>query len=278
MPATAKPFIGLPRVTLERKPAPILTSSSEEFQLSEGSTGFNRRQLQPSLIPDKPEFTSIHNPDAAELLQNSEDYKSKLSDPDFIQNITKAHVFHATNLNDEDNLRLDDPAISGAPIQYNPDVFRIQDLNPFGEKPEGSYPAVPDLPTYPVEPPPRTKVVLPRLEEIAPASKPFHASGHIDRPEVVYEPTDVYGKKVEVRRVDDYSGFNSFGEEQAEVEEEEVTVATEPPFMEEETTEGSTFAEVETTTIFVDPIAEHVNKLLRHYLTTQVRLSINLGM
>ena len=37
----------------------------------------------------------------------------------------------------------------------------------------------------------------------------------------------------------------------------------------EGTTESSTFAEPETTTQYIDPIAEHVNKLLRHYLTTQ---------
>ena len=132
MPITARPFTGLPRVSFNMKPEPnvFMTESEEEFRIAENSGVPKRRQLSQdsSLIPDKPEFTSVHESnkdDSLEQLQNSEDYKNKLSDPDFFQNITKALVFHATNLNDDDSLRLDD-VISSAPIQYSPNVFRIQ--------------------------------------------------------------------------------------------------------------------------------------------------------
>ena len=280
MPATTAPFISLPRLTLERRPAPSVASSSEEFQLSEGSP--KRRQLPESgLIPNTPEFSA--NPD--ELLQITEDYKSKLSDPDFIENITKAHVFHATNLNDENYLRLDDPTVNAAPIQYSPHVFHIQDSNPFGEKPDSirsdiHEPAYNPLPynPYPSQPEP----VLPEqpsLADIAPAAKLVHTSkeNHFDRPEVVYEPIDHYSKRVESRKVDQFHPLNAFYDSQVQAEED-FTVPTEPPALEElteeteGTTESSTFAEPETTTQYIDPIAEHVNKLLRHYLTTQVRL------
>jgi hypothetical protein len=291
MPVTSKPFLGLPRVTLGRTPAPTF-ASSEEFQPSMPK----RRQLSHSgLIPDRPEFSSVHDPESAELLANSEDYKNKLSDPDFFQNITKAHVFHATNLNDDDNLRLDDPVIAAAaPVQFSPNVFQIQDLNPFGKKPD----AVRTEPNYPPQqqqqqqqpPQPQPKTIhpeQPRLDEIAPAARSAHQSkdGHVDRPEVVYEPTDIYnptdfyGKKPEVRRVDEYQHLlNSFYEGPVQVTDD-VTAPTEPPMLEEltesvdetiATTESSTNVEPETTTtVYIDPIAEHVNKLLRHYLTTQ---------
>ena len=288
MPITAAPFIGLPRVTLERRPAPVITStSSEEFQLSEGSLAPRRRQLsETSLIPDKPEFTSVHDPENPELIHDPEEYKLKLSDPDFIQTITKAHVFHATNLNEDDNLRLDDPIVNAAPVHFSPSVFHIQDSNPFGEKPDPFRSELPEpvsLP-YPVQPEPVLPPEQPSLEEIAPAAKLAHTSkdnGHFERPEVVYDPVDVYGKKIESRRVDDFHRINTFYDGgnvnvDVNVETEDNQVAeTEPPALEElsedteGTTESSTFAEPETTTQYIDPIAEHVNKLLRHYLTTQ---------
>ena len=62
----------------------------------------------------------------------------------------------------------------------------------------------------------------------------------------------------------------------AQEEKLEATVPTEPPMLEElletEETVGTTEAYIEpetTTALYIDPIAEHVNKLLRHYLTTQ---------
>ena len=296
MPITSKPFIGLPRISLGRTPAPTFAkesmTSSEEFLPSMPK----RRQL--GLIPDKPEFSSVHDPESSELLVNSEDYKNKLSDPDFFQNITKALVFHATNLNDDDNIRLDDPIIAAAaPVQYSPTVFQIQDLNPFGQKPD-SVRTESDYNPYPPQPQqqqpqqqqqqqPQPKTIQPeqpRLDEIAPAARSVHQSkdGHVDRPEVVYEPADVSEKKVESRRVDEYQHLlNSFYEgpvQAANDVTDDVTASTEPPMLEEltesvdetvGTTESSTNSDPETTTVYIDPIAEHVNKLLRHYMTTQ---------
>ncbi len=293
MPITEKPFSGLPRVTLERKPAPIISKVSmtdaDDFQVPENSPMPKRRQLSDAgLIPDKPEFTAIHkekNEESVELQQNAEEYKNKLSDPDFFQNITKAHVFHATNLNEDDNLRLDDP-INAAPIQYSPTVFQIQDLNPFGEKPDSvqteiSEPKItePEYNSFPPQQPQPKRIVSeqPSLAEIAPPARSVHHSkdGHIDRPEVVYEPTDVYGKKPEFRFVQDYNPLNSLFEGPVHVQEQEVTAPTEPPMLEELTESDETLGttessiETETTTLYIDPIAEHINKLLRHYLTTQ---------
>ena len=164
---------------------------------------------------------------------------------------------------------------------------------------------------------PQPKRIIPeRLEEIAPAAKRVHHAkdGHVDRPEVVYQPIDVFGKIADssFERTDFYGSRPGTGfeptfvmeksvDESIDIKEEnvestdnieqstdviekmaaqeeklEATVPTEPPMLEElletEETVGTTEAYIEpetTTALYIDPIAEHVNKLLRHYLTTQ---------
>lgn len=59
------------------------------------------------MIPNKPEFTSVHDQMVEEdlvVLKKTADYKDKLADPEFFQNLTKAHVFHDTNLGNDDEL------------------------------------------------------------------------------------------------------------------------------------------------------------------------------
>jgi hypothetical protein len=214
---------------------------------------------------------------------------------------------------------------------YPKNVFYLKDSNPFGERPDAPQPFMKPRIEEPTpfsqqhnqqhhQQVPQPKRIVPeRLEEIAPAAKRVHQSkdGHVDRPEVVYQPIDVYGKKADssYERTDFYekrpelsfgptfvmekstdvsTGINEenveskdnieqstdanekMGEQESMEEKLEATVPTDPPMLQElsetEETVGTTEAYMEpeaTTALYIDPIAEHVNKLLRHYLTTQ---------
>jgi len=117
MPSTTRPFLSFPRLSLGQRPPP----PPQQVQRNTPPTAPKQRQLLDStLIPNKPEFTSVHDQLAEDdlvILKKTADYKDKLADPEFFQNLTKAHVFHDTNLDDEEIGKI---AIYFIPITLRP--------------------------------------------------------------------------------------------------------------------------------------------------------------
>jgi hypothetical protein len=105
MPTTVKPFITFPRISLGKRPPP--PPQQQQQRISTPAPPKQRQLLDSKLIPNKPEFTSVHDQlgeDDLVVLKKTADYKDKLADPEFFQNLTKAHVFHDTNLGNDDEI------------------------------------------------------------------------------------------------------------------------------------------------------------------------------
>ena len=167
-------------------------------------------------------------------------YKEKLKDPDFHQNLTKAHVFHATDLEEDveevDREEASVPSLTKALLSY------LQDANPFNFRPKNKPTRVQTINRMTpadIERLPQNQEVSDesRLIDLAPIARPTKIE-KIDKPEVVYKPT-------------------------------QSTTTTSSITTTSTTTTTSTATTEQETTTTVDPIASHVNFLLQQYFSTQ---------
>ncbi len=158
-------------------------------------------------------------------------YKEKLRDPEFHQNLTKAHVYHASDLHEEvSEVNREDisvPSLTQALLSF------LQDANPFNFRSKVNEKQVTTIEPRILERDPMVdesilEVTESRLEDLAPAAKPSKID-KLDDIEVVYRP-----------------------------------VAT----TKKQTTTTTTTTTTEATTT-QNPIADHVSLLLQQYFSTQ---------
>ena len=174
-----------------------------------------------------------------------EEYRQKLQDPEFHQNLTKAHVYHAADLEHEvKDLDREDhqvPSLTQALLSY------LQDANPFNFRPKSSNPPKQSpIQTYnenmieqnDVFPSSQQQKIDSRIiigaqttsrTTTTTTTRPIKII-KIEKPEVVYNPKST------------------------------TTV---------QTTTSTTTTTTTTSTTTYDPIADHVNLLLQQYFSTQ---------
>ena len=186
LPMTSQPLIGLPRVPPGRKQAPFLSKQPLRPPLVKEESDdlpITRKRVQLPALPPPP----LRRPMRKRPIQVNNDYVkpttinqdslreylAKLNDPEFVQNLTKARVYHDKELHQ--------PNIQRTAANIGDQVTYIQDSNPFyfRNKP---LKVVKEF----VKP---TPAYNPALDEIAPPSKPIRTSG-VTKPEitVVYRP------------------------------------------------------------------------------------------
>ena len=173
------------------------------------------------------------------------EYREKLKDPDFHQNLTKAHVYHATDL--EDNVEEIDREEPSVPSLTKALLSYLQDANPFNFRPRNKPKRVQTINRMTpadIERLPQQQEVSDesQLIDLAPIAKPSKIE-KIDKPEVVYKPTE------STTTTETTSTTTT-------ATTDDLTVA---PEIEPETSTTST----------EDPIASHVNFLLQQYFSTQ---------
>ena len=170
-------------------------------------------------------------------------YKEKLRDPDFHQNLTKAHVYHASDLEEEvkevDRENYMVPSLTKALLSY------LQDANPFNfrSRSETTQPPIVKYNINQIEqinPEKLFEVTESRLPEVAPPAKATKIE-KLDDYEVVYRPTTTSST---------------------------TTPKTTASTTTSTTTTTTTATSTETSTTH-DPIADHVNLLLQQYFSTQ---------
>merc|ERR1712156_1397257 len=182
-------------------------------------------------------------------------YKEKLRDPDFHQNLTKAHVYHASDLDEEvkdlDREEQSVPSFTKALLSY------LQDANPFKlvSRKRTSPPPPTPPPKFDIRPSVEKvdlfegspfEVTESRIQEMAPPSKASKIE-ILDDIEVVYRPI-VTAKPTTVSTT-------------TTTESTTTTITT--------TTTTTATTTTQTTTTTHDPIADHVNLLLQQYFSTQ---------
>ena len=184
-------------------------------------------------IPHNPQ----HRYPSSHGLQNKklslEEYKQKLQDPEFHQNLTKAHVYHASDLeHDVKEIDREDqvPSLTQALLSY------LQAANPFNFRPktaakkvqENTIQRISENNINQVEK--LVYVTESKIDEQVPIAVPTKLN-KIEKPEVVYNP--------------------------------KTTTTTQTT----SSTTTSTTTTIKTTTTH-DPIADHVNLLLQQYFST----------